>query len=102
MVPTHLEKEVIDDFHSLGHFGSEKLSLTMRSHVLIFDLKTKVKIHVMKCMNCQARSGPHRKQKLPLKSQVKGFFNEKVQLLSWKKLHVPLVLIISWLRINEN
>ena len=80
VVPSQLEKRIIEDFHALGHFGEEKLTLTMRQHVWIFDLRTKVRLQTLACATCQARSGPHRKQKLPMKSQVKGYFGEKVQL----------------------
>ena len=80
VVPSHMERRVIEDFHSLGHFGTKKLELTMRQHVWIYDLRDKVKRHVSSCEACQARSGPHRKQKLAMKSQVKGFFGEKIQM----------------------
>ena len=80
VVPSHLERRVINDFHAMGHFGETKLGLTLLQHVYIFDMRQKVKVEVGKCERCQARSGPHRNFKLELKSQVVGFFNEKIQL----------------------
>ena len=80
VVPSHLEKETIADFHAMGHFGETKLALTLLQHVFIHDLKQKVKVEVAKCEKCQARAGPHRKFKLQLKNQTAGFFNEKIQI----------------------
>ena len=79
VIPSEMEKKVIEDFHELGHFGENKLVMTMRQHVWIYDLQAKVRNQVVACETCQARSGPHRKPKLAMKSQVKGYFNEKVQ-----------------------
>ena len=57
MIPSHMEKRVIEDFHGLGHFGEEKLVSTIRQHVWMHDLRTKVQNYAMACQKCQARFG---------------------------------------------
>ena len=59
VVPSHLEKETISEFHTFGHFGEKKLNLTLLQHVWIYNIGQKVKLGVMKCEKCQARAGPH-------------------------------------------
>ena len=80
VIPEHLEEEVINRFHQMGHFGVEKLEKTILQHAYIYGLREKLRLVVGKCERCQARKGPHRHFKLELKNQVKGYFNEKVQM----------------------